>query len=139
MSYFKNLTDKEISTQVLMLHAHRKGLNRKEYQSFPPISKYRYLRNWVVWLEITTHQSLTICMSFQGEYVIILKNRLIKHEGSIKQQHKWPQLCTVFVFCAGHCFKPIHIYQFIYCSKQSCKTGSFTIIVLRMRKHTQRD
>lgn len=44
MSYFKNLTDKEISTQVLMLHGHGKGLNRKEYPSFPPISKYRYLR-----------------------------------------------------------------------------------------------
>lgn len=139
MSYFKNVTDKEISTQVLMLHGHGKGLNRKEYPSFPPISKYRYLRTQVVWLDITTHQSLIVCMSFKGEYVIILKSRLIKHDVSIQQQHKWQRLCTVFVFCAGHCFKHIHVYhQFIHCSKQSRKTGSFTIIVLQMRKHTQR-
>lgn len=88
------------------------------------------------WLEIITHQSLIICMSFKGEYVITLKNRLIKHEVSIKQR-KWQQLCTVFVFCAGQCFKHIHVYhQFIHFSKQSCKTGSFTIIILQMRKHT---
>ena len=48
-------------------------------------------------------------MSCKGEYAIILKNWLIKHKISIKQQQKQQQMGTKFVLY-GYYFKHTYTY-----------------------------